>query len=71
MAGDRSLAFVIIGSIVATMLWIGTTRMSPRHAAPAIHTDVARTSRVARPAAPTVAASKPRLVDTPPLTPLD
>jgi hypothetical protein len=69
MAGDRSLAFVMIGLIGATMLWIGHAR-NPHHIKPPNRDDVAPTASrrmFTRGAAHSVTASKAWLANTPSL----
>jgi hypothetical protein len=37
MAGDRGLAFVLVGLMGSTMVWVGHARMNTQRARPAIH----------------------------------
>jgi hypothetical protein len=37
MAGDRGLAFVLVGLMGSTLVWVGHARMNTQRARPAIH----------------------------------
>lgn len=73
MAGDRSLAFVLAGTICATTLWVVNARMIPHRAPAALHTHQTAPAAVAgsRGSAAPQSAFKARLATALNLAPSD